>query len=123
MSAEEIAAAFVNHFYTTLNTNPAGLAGLYQPQSSMTFEGNKIEGADAIVQKYQSLGKISHNIPMLTKDVQISTSNSAMLIFVTGQLKIGEEGNPLLFSHCFQLVATGPGQYYVHNELFRLIYA
>lgn len=63
-----------------------------------------------------------HNIPMLTKDVQISTSDSAMLIFVTGHLKIGETGNPLLFSHMFQLVATGPGQYYVHNEIFRLIY-
>jgi hypothetical protein len=69
------------------------------------------------------LGKVSHNIPMLTKDVQLSTSNSAMLIFVTGQLKIGADQNPLLFSHFFQLVATGPGEYYVHNEIFRLIYA
>ena len=70
----------------------------------------------------QSIGKLAHNIPALTKDVQLSVSNSAMLIFVTGQLKIGNEGNPLLFSHLFQLVATGPGQYYVHNEIFRLIY-
>jgi hypothetical protein len=52
----------------------------------------------------------------------LSVSNTAMLIFVTGQLKIGAEGNPLLFAHTFQLVATAPGQYYVHNELFRLIY-
>lgn len=59
---------------------------------------------------------------MLTKDVQLSVNSSAMLIFVTGQLKISD-GNPLLFAHTFQLVATGPGQYYVHNELFRLIYA
>jgi hypothetical protein len=59
---------------------------------------------------------------MLTKDVQISLSDSAMLIFVTGQLCIA--GNPpLLFSQLFQLVATGPGQYYVHNEMFRLLYA
>lgn len=29
MSAEEIGAAFVQHFYTTLDSNPAGLAGLY----------------------------------------------------------------------------------------------
>jgi hypothetical protein len=59
---------------------------------------------------------------MLTKDVQMSVTDSAMLIFVTGQLKIGGN-NPLLFSHLFQLAATGPGQYYVHNEIFRLIYA
>ena len=59
---------------------------------------------------------------MLTKDVQMSVNNSSMLIFVTGQLKIGDQGNPLLFSHLFQIVATGPNQYYVHNEIFRLIY-
>jgi len=60
---------------------------------------------------------------MLTKDIQLSTSNSAMLIFVTGHLKIGTDGNPLHFSQVFQLVASGPGQYYVHNEMFRLIYS
>lgn len=59
---------------------------------------------------------------MLTKDVQMSTTGSAMLIFVTGQLKI-ENNNPLLFAQTFQLVATGPNQYYVHNDIFRLIYA
>ena len=108
----------------------------------MTFEGQSFTGPQAIVQKLmvgfsmssldlfeirfffsQQLGKVTHNIPRLTKDVQMSTSNSAMLIFVTGQLKIGEEANFLLFSHCFQLVATGPGAYYVHNEIFRLLYA
>ena len=51
----------------------------------------------------------------------MSVSSSAMLIFVTGKLKI-DENPPLLFSETFQLVATGPGQYYVHNQLFRLIY-
>ena len=29
MSAEEIANAFITHYYTTLNANPSGLAGLY----------------------------------------------------------------------------------------------
>lgn len=71
----------------------------------------------------QSLGKVQHNIPMLTKDVQLSVQDTALLIFVTGQLMIGDENKPLLFSHMFQLVATGPGQYYVHNEIFRLLYA
>eukprot|EP01032_Pedospumella_encystans_P008216 gene8216-9779_t len=122
MSADDIAAAFINHYYTTLNNNPAELAGLYQPQSTLTFEGNKFEGPQAIIGKFQALGKVDHNVPMLTKDVQLSVNSSAMLIFVTGQLKISG-GNPLLFSHVFQLVATGPGQYYVHNEIFRLIYA
>mmetsp|Transcript_1032 Transcript_1032/g.1144 ORF Transcript_1032/g.1144 Transcript_1032/m.1144 type:complete len:123 (-) Transcript_1032:208-576(-) len=122
MSTDEIATAFVNHFYTTLNTNPTALAGLYQPQSTMTFEGQKFDGPEAIINKYTSLGKLTHDIPALTKDVQISVTPNALLIFMSGRLKVGEDGNPLLFSHCFQLVATGPGVYYVHNEIFRLLY-
>ena len=52
MSMDEIASAFVGHFYATLDTNAAALAGLYQPQSTMTFEGQKFDGPDAIVGKY-----------------------------------------------------------------------
>ena len=64
---------------------------------------------------------MAHNTNNLTIDVQISLNSSAMIIFVTGQVSIG--GNPPLhFSQVFQLVATGPGQYYVHNDLLRLIY-
>jgi hypothetical protein len=29
MSAEEIANAFITHYYTTLDSNPSQLAGLY----------------------------------------------------------------------------------------------
>jgi hypothetical protein len=34
MSAEEVAAAFVNHFYQTFQTNVEALAGLYVRFSS-----------------------------------------------------------------------------------------
>ena len=53
MSAEEVAKAFTQHFYTTLDSAPANLAGLYQPQSTLTFEGQTSVGSDNIVQKYQ----------------------------------------------------------------------
>ena len=65
---------------------------------------------------------MTHDLNSLTKDVQMSLTSSALLIFITGRLKLGDNDNALLFSHCFQLVATGPGQYYVHNEIFRLLY-
>lgn len=52
MSAEDVANAFVNHFYSTLDTNPSALAALYQPQSVLTFEGQKCEGAQNILEKY-----------------------------------------------------------------------
>jgi len=53
MSADEITNAFVQHFYTSLDNNPSGLLSLYQPQSTLTFEGTAVTGADAIIKKYE----------------------------------------------------------------------
>lgn len=53
MSAEEVAKAFVSHFYTTLDSNPANLASLYQAGSTLSFEGEKLTGPNDIVGKYQ----------------------------------------------------------------------
>jgi len=52
MSAEEVAAAFVNHYYTTFETDPMALAGLYQPASTLTFEGKTFQGAQAIIERF-----------------------------------------------------------------------
>jgi len=67
------------------------------------------------------VGKVAHNVPQLTKDFQL-TNNQTLLIFVTGQLQIEGQTQPLLFAQSFVLVATNPGQYYIHNDVFRLIY-
>ena len=71
MSAEEIAHAFVSHFYTTLDSNPTLLAGLYQPQSTMTFEGLKFDGPEKIVGKHA---------------VSISCANFCMMMLIESQL-------------------------------------
>jgi hypothetical protein len=36
-------------------------------------------------------------------------------------MKVEGQTNPLQIAHTFQLVASGPGQYYIHNEFFRLV--
>ena len=38
----------------------------------------------------QSVGAVQHNIPMLTKDVQVGMQPNVLLIFITGQLTIGK---------------------------------
>jgi len=48
---DEVARAFVAHFYQTLDSNPAALAGLYQPTSVVTFDGTMHTGPDAIIGK------------------------------------------------------------------------
>ena len=85
----------------------------------MTFEGQQFQGSEAIVGKLKSVGQVKHAVKSM--DIQPSKDPSAIVIFVTGSIQIGGE-NPLHFCEFFQLVGTGPGQYYVHNDVFRLNY-
>uniref|UniRef100_K3WSL4 Nuclear transport factor 2 n=1 Tax=Globisporangium ultimum (strain ATCC 200006 / CBS 805.95 / DAOM BR144) TaxID=431595 RepID=K3WSL4_GLOUD len=119
MSAEQVATAFVQHYYTTFDQNRAGLANLYQDVSTMSWEGTMLTGQQAIVQKLSLLPQVLHEYP--TVDVQPSTSPNAILIFVQGKLKI-EDNNPIQFTQVFQLVAHQQGAYYIHNDVFRLQY-
>uniref|UniRef100_A0A7S1ZBV8 Nuclear transport factor 2 n=1 Tax=Trieres chinensis TaxID=1514140 RepID=A0A7S1ZBV8_TRICV len=119
MSAEEVAKAFVQHFYTTFDASADGLASLYNAQSMLTFEGQQHQGSEAIVAKLRGCGPVKHVAKSM--DVQPSSSQNAILIFVTGTIQIGGD-NPLHFCEMFQLVSTGPGAYYVHNDVFRLNY-
>jgi hypothetical protein len=86
----------------------------------LTFEGTQIQGSAAIIEKLKSVGQVAHTVK--TIDIQPSKDPSAIVIFVTGAVTIGGAGNPLHFCEFFHLVGTGPGQYYVHNDVFRLNY-
>ncbi|TYZ69389.1 hypothetical protein PybrP1_004738 [[Pythium] brassicae (nom. inval.)] len=119
MSAEDVAKAFVQHYYTTFDTNRAALVNLYQPVSTMSWEGAMVTGQQEILSKLQQLPAVQHDVGNL--DIQPSTAPNAMIIVVQGKLKI-EENPPLHFTQVFQLVAHQPGQYYIHNDLFRLLY-
>ena len=85
----------------------------------MTFEGTQLGGAEAIVGKLRSVGQVRHTVTSL--DVQPTVMQNQIAIFVTGHIQIGGD-NPLHFSEMFLLVSTEPGQYYVHNDVFRLNY-
>ncbi|GMH63253.1 hypothetical protein TrRE_jg658, partial [Triparma retinervis] len=87
MSAQEVAQAFVQHYFTQRDSNVDALSSLYQPSSCMTFEGNMVQGGPAIVQKLKGVGPVKHQVKGM--DVQPSTTSSAMLIFVTGSVSIG----------------------------------
>mmetsp|Transcript_9137 Transcript_9137/g.26106 ORF Transcript_9137/g.26106 Transcript_9137/m.26106 type:complete len:124 (+) Transcript_9137:116-487(+) len=121
MSAEEVAKAFVGHFYQSFDSNVDALAGLFNPTSMMTFEGQQFQGPENIIGKLKGVGKVVHAVKSM--DVQPGNTPSSLMIFVTGTVQIGEgNANPLHFCEFFCLVSTGPGQYYVHNDIFRLNY-
>eukprot|EP00567_Pseudictyota_dubia_P018005 CAMPEP_0197436062 /NCGR_PEP_ID=MMETSP1175-20131217/3532_1 /TAXON_ID=1003142 /ORGANISM="Triceratium dubium, Strain CCMP147" /LENGTH=121 /DNA_ID=CAMNT_0042965245 /DNA_START=84 /DNA_END=449 /DNA_ORIENTATION=- len=119
MSAEDVAKAFTQHFYNMFDTNIEGLAGLFNETSMLTFEGQQHQGAVNIMTKLRGVGPVKHTVKSM--DIQPSATPTAIIIFVTGMIQIGGD-NPLHFCEMFQLVESGPGAYYVHNDVFRLNY-
>ncbi|CAH2034112.1 unnamed protein product [Thlaspi arvense] len=101
MDPDAVAKAFVEHYYSTFDTNRAGLAGLYQEASMLTFEGQKIQGVQSIVAKLTSLPfqQCKHHIS--TVDCQPSGPASGMLVFVSGNLQLAGEEHALKFSQVF----------------------
>eukprot|EP01023_Acetabularia_acetabulum_P040681 TRINITY_DN3947_c0_g1_i1.p2 TRINITY_DN3947_c0_g1~~TRINITY_DN3947_c0_g1_i1.p2 ORF type:complete len:144 (-),score=6.21 TRINITY_DN3947_c0_g1_i1:340-708(-) len=116
----QVANAFVQHYYNTFDNNRPGIVGLYAEQAMLTFEGQQIAGNQAIQQKLLSLPfqKCTHKIASL--DAQPSPSQG-ILVFVTGQLLTEGESNPLRFSQLFHLAPAGQS-FIVTNDMFRLNY-
>jgi hypothetical protein len=85
--ASAIGTEFVKFYYATFDAGRAGLAGLYKPQSMLTFEGQPFQGTEAIIGKLTSLPfqKVQHKVT--TVDCQPSVSNG-IVISVTGQLLV-----------------------------------
>ncbi|CAK4083920.1 unnamed protein product [Aphanomyces euteiches] len=119
MSATDIGNQFVKFYYDTFDNNRAGLSPLYMANSTLTFEQATVQGQQAIIEKFNTLPKTQHKTD--TIDIQPSLNESSILIFVTGKMII-DSNPPLQFTQVFQLVAHQPGQFYVHNDIFRLIY-
>ncbi|EJF62651.1 nuclear transport factor 2 [Dichomitus squalens] len=118
-----IAKQFTDFYYSTFDTNRAGLQGLYRDNSMLTWEGQPLLGAATITEKLTSLPfeKVQHKVTTL--DAQPSSATVASLIVsVTGLLVVDDSPNPLQYSQVFQLIPDG-GSYYVFNDIFRLNYA
>lgn len=85
----------------------------------LTFEGEQLQGPAPIVGKLGKIGRAAYQSK--TIDIQPSVDPNSIIIFVTGSVTI-DANNPLNFAETFQLCSSGPGQYYVHNCIFRLNY-
>ncbi|KAH6842857.1 hypothetical protein B0I37DRAFT_330385 [Chaetomium sp. MPI-CAGE-AT-0009] len=118
---EGISKQFVQHYYNTFDANRADLAGLYREGSMLTFESNHSLGAAAIVEKLVGLPfqKVRHQVDTLDSQ---PTSNGGIIILVTGKLVVDESPNPLNYTQAFHLSQDPAGQWFVANDVFKLIY-
>ncbi|OCK82211.1 putative nuclear transport factor NTF-2 [Lepidopterella palustris CBS 459.81] len=118
---ESIAKQFVEFYYKTFDENRANLIALYRPQSMLSFEAQAFQGAQAIIEKIQSLPfqKVAHRVDTL--DSQPSSETGAILVLVTGALLVDGQERPMSYTQAFQLHPEA-GTYFVFNDVFRLVY-
>jgi hypothetical protein len=114
-----VAQEFVRYYYQVFDTNREGLSGLYSEASMLTFESECFQGVNAIMDKLRNLGfqKIQHEVHTL--DSQPGPVPESIVVLVSGTL-VMDETNIFKFSQVFQLLKTPGGQYYCHNDMFKL---
>ncbi|KAK5661979.1 hypothetical protein OQA88_10090 [Cercophora sp. LCS_1] len=114
-----VATQFVTHYYNTFDTDRKLLASLYRDDSKLTFQDDAQIGSANIANKLSALPftKVVHkyNPP----DAQ-PTANS-IVILVTGQLLVDDSDAPLSYSQTFVLGQDAAGQWYVQNDIFKLV--
>eukprot|EP00727_Mastigamoeba_balamuthi_P005724 m51a1_g1771 putative nuclear transport factor 2-like (123) ;mRNA; r:316174-317052 len=116
---EALGKAFVQHYYNAFGSNRASLASLYRPESMLTFENDRVMGAQNIVAKLSSLPNFAPSV--LTFDVQPSANNQGALVFLTCNLKF--ENNVMKYCEVFNVVPIpgAPGQsFFILNHQFRI---
>lgn len=148
---EGVGRAFVDHYYYLFDNDRSSLCSLYHPSSMLTFEGHKVEGVHDISRKLNLLPFHQCQHVISTIDSQPSSSfTSAIIVFVSGSLKLPGEDHQLRFSQVpiyiihlkhdsmrvgtyyssiyhicmqmFHLVPSSQGSYFVQNDIFRLNY-
>lgn len=116
---------FVQYYYNQFDQNRSGLATLYRESSMLTFESASFKGTSNIIEKLQTLPfqEIKHQVA--TMDPQPGVGENHIMVLVTGQLLVDEEQRPMSYSQTFYLVPetiNGQTQYFVHNDIFKLVY-
>ncbi|GLC41062.1 hypothetical protein PLESTB_000947600 [Pleodorina starrii] len=126
---DEIAIVFAHNYYALLNAGLArlrDLAPLYSEKSNLCYDGEAAVGCDAILAKLQAVAhmhagwKVTHEVV----DVQCQPLgfDGSALVNVAGRLESPAAGNkPQPFTEIFVLSQMQAGEYYVANQVFRLI--
>ena len=120
MSFDEIGKGFTGQYYATMQSDRSQCAGIYRPNSLMTYNGTQLQGTDDIMQHLTGLG--IDGIVYQVQDTDCHpTSTGGVLAVVNGELKLPGEDHSLTFNDVFNLALDEQGNYYVANQLSRVL--
>ncbi|GFN97562.1 nuclear transport factor 2 [Plakobranchus ocellatus] len=122
-SFNDIGRSFASHYYNLFDTKEQRpqIAALYHPTDSLlTFEGQQIQGQQAIVEKMKGIPLEDMQRTVTTLDCQ-PTADGGVLISVLGQLKNSSENDKVMgFSQTF-LIKPFNNSFFIFHDIFRLV--
>ncbi|KAG5485673.1 hypothetical protein GH5_06955 [Leishmania sp. Ghana 2012 LV757] len=119
MSFQDVGAGFVQHYYTFFSAQRNQLAGIYRPSTLLTWQTEQVQGVDAIMARFASLGFAEAAFKQDNIDCQPSMSGGVIVV-VNGEVKLKDEQHSLKFNDVFHL-ALENGQWYVSNQIFNIV--
>ncbi|KAG5484221.1 hypothetical protein CUR178_07377 [Leishmania enriettii] len=119
MSFQDVGAGFVQHYYTFFSAQRNQLAGIYRPSTLLTWQAEQVQGVDAIMARFASLGFAEAAFKQDNIDCQPSMSGGVIVV-VNGEVKLKDEQHSLKFNDVFHL-ALENGQWYVSNQIFNIV--
>ncbi|CAL8093796.1 unnamed protein product [Calicophoron daubneyi] len=115
-NCEQIGRQFAEQYYQTLQAARQNIGSFYHEQARMSYEGTEFVGRDNIAIKLQSIKCTTLQVAITSVDTQ--AAESALLIFVCGQLK-ADDDRPLPFTEFFMLKLLNDC-FLICNSMFRL---
>lgn len=115
----EIGTGFIQHYYAFFSSQRGQLAGVYRPQSLLTWQSEQLQGGENIIARFNNLGFSEAQFKTDVVDCQPSLSGG-VLVVVNGEVLLKDERHPLKFNDVFHL-AQDAGQWYVSNQIFNIV--
>ena len=116
-----IGKGFVQQYYQIFASNRAACAGIYRPNSLMTWSGKSMQGGAAIMEKFGTL-TFQPGTAFNPREIECHpTPGNGVLVVVNGELAQPDEAHQLSFNDVFHLCTDQAGQWYVANQLFKVL--
>lgn len=120
MAFQEVGVGFVGQYYQVFTANRAALQGVYRPTSLMTWVGQQMQGVESIMGKFATLA--FNQAQFKTEEIDCHPSLSGgVLVVVNGEVLLEGERHPLKFNDVFHLALDETGQWYISNQIFRIV--
>lgn len=117
---EIIGEGFVAQYYQFFGSNRAAVAGVYRDSSLMTWSKAQLQGTQAIMEKFRSLTLGQARFQPQEIDCH-PTATGGVLVVVNGEVVVEGERHTLSFNDVFVLATDASGQWYVQNQIFRIL--